>query len=156
MNTQQEQSASQIDLATRILYIYLWLTMSLLFIQGSGSLLLRLRPDIEAVTPWLLATLMNGNTPHAILHIIGGSAGLVIILLFRSRAVRMGLGLTFGVFYTLLGFLGIVVYHPFGMRLDFPEDLFHLTVGPLMLVLVWLAWRSQRRALISKGKPVAS
>jgi len=156
MNTQQEQSASQIDLATRILYIYLWLTMSLLFIQGSGSLLLRLRPDIEAVTPWLLATLMNGNTPHAILHIIWGSAGLVILLLFRSRAVRMGLGLTFGVFYTLLGFLGIVVYHPFGMRLDFPEDLFHLTVGPLMLVLVWLAWRSQRRALVSKGKPVAS
>jgi hypothetical protein len=156
MNTQQEQTASELDLPTRILYIYLWLTMSLLFIQGSGSLLLRLRPDIEAVTPWLLATLMNGNTPHAILHIIWGSAGLVILLLFRSRAVRMGLGLTFCVFYTLLGFLGIFVYHPFGMRLDFPEDLFHLTVGPLMLVLVWLAWRSQRRALVSKGRPVAS
>lgn len=156
MNTQQEQTASEHDLPTRILYLYLWLTMSLLLIQGSGSLLLRLRPDIEAVTPWLLATLMNGNTPHAILHIIWGPAGLVILLLFRSRAVRMGLGLTFGEFYTLLGFLGIFVYHPFGMRLEFPENLFHLTVGPLMLVLVWLAWRSQHYALISKGKPVAS
>jgi hypothetical protein len=156
MNTRQGQSNAELDLPTRILYIYLWLTMSLLFIQGSGSLLLQLRPDIEAATPWLLATLMNSNIPHAILHIIWGSIGLVILLFFRSRAVRMGLGLTFGVFYTLLGLLGIFVYHPFGMRLEFPENLFHLTVGPLMLVLVGLAWRSQRRALASTGSSVAS
>ncbi len=155
MNTQLEQSSSQLNIPTRILYLYLWLTMSLLFIQGSGSLLLRLRPDIEAVTPWLLATLMNGNIPHAVLHIAWGFVGLVILLLFRSRAVRIGLALTFGTFYTLLGFLGIIVYHPFGMRLDFPENLFHLTVGPLMLVLVWLAWRSQRGALMSSEKPMA-
>lgn len=155
MNTQVEQSSSQLNFPTRILYLYLWLTMSLLFIQGSGSLLLRLRPDIEAVTPWLLATLMNGNIPHAVLHIAWGFVGLVILLLFRSRAVRIGLALTFGTFYTLLGFLGIIVYHPFGMRLEFPENLFHLTVGPLMLVLVWLAWRSQRGALMSSEKPMA-
>lgn len=155
MNTKVEQSRYQLNLPTRILYLYLWLTMSLLFIQGSGSLLLRLRPDIEAVTPWLLATLMNGNIPHAVLHIAWGFVGLVILLLFRSRAVRIGLALTFGTFYTLLGFLGIIVYHPFGMRLEFPENLFHLTVGPLMLVLVWLAWRSQRGALMSSEKPMA-
>lgn len=155
MNTQVEQSSSQLNFPTRILYLYLWLTMSLLFIQGSGSLLLRLRPDIEAVTPWLLATLMNGNIPHAVLHIAWGFVGLVILLLFRSRAVRIGLAWTFGTFYTLLGFLGIIVYHPFGMRLEFPENLFHLTVGPLMLVLVWLAWRSQRGALVSSEKPMA-
>ena len=88
MNTQQEQTTSELDLSTRILYIYLWLTMSLLFIQGSSSLLLQLRPDIEVVTPWLLATLMNSNIPHALLHIIWGSIGLVILLFFRSRAVR--------------------------------------------------------------------
>ncbi len=156
MSTQVEQSTSQLNLPTRLLYLYLWLTMSLLFIQGSGSLLLRLRPDIEAITPWLLATLMNGNTPHAILHIIWGSVGLIILLLFHSRAVRIGLGLTFGIFYTLLGFLGIIVYHPFGMRLEFPENLFHLTVGPLMLVLVWWAWYTQRRALVSAGRSTAS
>lgn len=153
MSIQVEQSSSQLNLPTRLLYLYLWLTMGLLFIQGSGSLLLRLRPDIEAVTPWLLATLMNGNIPHAVLHIAWGFAGLVILLLFHTRAVRIGLGLIFGTFYTLLGFLGIIVYHPFGMRLEFPENLFHLTVGPLMLILVWLAWRSQHGALMSSKKP---
>jgi hypothetical protein len=155
MNTQKEQTISQLDFPTRVLYIYLWLTMGLLFIQGSGSLLLRLRPDIEAATPSLLSTLMNGNIPHAILHIIWGSVGLIILLLFHSRTVRMGLGLTFGVFYTLLGFLGIFVYHPFGMRLEFPENLFHLTVGPFMLVLVWWAWYTHRRALVSVGSSTA-
>ncbi len=152
MNAPLEQPTSQLNRPTRLLYIYLWIVMWLLLIQGSGSLLLRLRPDIEAVTPWLLATLMNGNTPHAVLHIVWGLIGLTILFLSRSRAARIGLGLTFGTFYTLLGFLAIFVYHAFGMRLELPENVFHLTIGPLMLLLVLLAWRSQRSALASEGK----
>jgi hypothetical protein len=142
--------------ATRILHIYLWLTMSLLFIQGSGSLLLRLRPDIEAVMPWILATLMNGNIPHAILHIVWGAVGLTILITQHSNRVRLGLGLTFGVFYTLLGFLGIVTHNPFGLRLAWEENAFHLTVGPLMLLLVWLAWRSKDSSLAALGNPKVS
>ncbi len=142
--------------AIRILHIYLWLTMSLLFIQGSGSLLLRLRPDIEAVTPLVLATLMNGNIPHAILHIAWGAVGLAILFTQRSDRVRLGLGLTFGVFYTLLGFLGIVTHNPFGIRLAWEENAFHLTVGPLMLLLVWLAWRSKDSSLAAGRKPDVS
>ena len=117
--------------------------MSLLFIQGIGSLLLRLRSDIEAITPVLLATLMNGNIPHAILHIVWGTIGLTILITQRSYRVRFGLGLTFGLFYTLLGILGIFVLNPFGLRLGWQENLFHLTIGPLMLILVWLSWRSK-------------
>jgi uncharacterized protein DUF4383 len=143
MNARPGQLTTQPGLATRILYIYLWLTMSLLFIQGSGSLLLRLRPDIEAITPGLLATIMNGNMPHAILHIVWGTIGLIILMTQRSYSVRLGLGLTFGLFYTLLGILGIVVFNPFGLRLAWQENLFHLTVGPLMLILVWFSWRSK-------------
>lgn len=143
MNARPGQLTTQPGLATRILYIYLWLTMSLLFIQGSGSLLLRLRPDIEAITPGLLATLMNGNIPHAILHIVWGTIGLIILMTQRSYSVRLGLGLTFGLFYTLLGILGIFVSNPFGLRLAWQENLFHLTVGPLMLILVWFSWRSK-------------
>ncbi len=143
MNAQPGQLTTQPGLATRILYIYLWLTMSLLFIQGSGSLLLRLRPDIEAITPGLLATIMNGNIPHAILHIVWGTIGLIILMTQRSYSVRLGLGLTFGLFYTLLGILGIFVFNPFGLRLGWQENLFHLTVGPLMLILVWFSWRSK-------------
>lgn len=154
MNAQVGHLAQQQTRATRILHIYLWLTMSLLFIQGSGSLLLRLRPDIETVTPWLLATLMNGNTPHAILHIAWGLVGLIILFTQRSNRTRLGLGLTFGVFYTLLGFLGIVVHNPFGLRLAWEENLFHLTVGPLMLLLVWWAWHTGRSSAASAEKPV--
>ncbi len=150
MSTQVGRLTQQPSRATRILHLYLWITMSLLFIQGSGSLLLRLRPDIAAVTPLLLATLMNGNTPHAVLHIAWGLIGLVILFTQHSQRIRLGLGLVFGVFYTLLGFLGIVIYNPFGMRLAWEENVFHLTVGPLMLVLVCLAWRSERNALGSK------
>jgi hypothetical protein len=143
MNAQPRQLTTQPGLATRILYIYLWLTMSLLFIQGSGSLLLRLRSDIEAITPFLLATIMNGNIPHAILHIVWGTIGLIILITQRSYIVRFRLGLTFGLFYTLLGILGIFVLNPFGLRLGWQENLFHLTVGPLMLILVWFSWRSK-------------
>ena len=152
MNAQPGQLNAQHGLATRILYIYLWLTMSLLFIQGSGSLILRLRSDIEAITPVLLATLMNGNIPHAILHIVWGTIGLIILITQRSYSVRFGLGLTFGLFYTLLGILGIFVTNPFDLRLGWQENLFHLTVGPLMLILVWFSWRSKNAVQENTGE----
>jgi hypothetical protein len=116
--------------------------MGLLFIQGSGSLILRLRPDFESITPGLLATIVNGNTHHAFLHIIWGAIGLIVLITQRSYSVRLGLGLTFGLFYTMLGVLGIFITNPFGLRLGWQENLFHLTVGPVMLILVWFSWRS--------------
>jgi hypothetical protein len=125
----------------RIFHAYLWIVMAGLLAQGSGSLLLRLAPALEKVTPLPLATLMNGNLPHAVLHIAWGAAGLLILAIFRSSAAYLRLGWVFGVFYTLLGFLGIAVYNPFGLRLAWPENTFHLTVGPLMLLLAYLAWR---------------
>ncbi len=152
MNAQPAQLAAQPTLATRILYIYLWLTMSLLFIQGSGSLLLRLRPDIESITPGLLATLMNGNIPHAILHIAWGTVGLIILFTQRSYSVRFSLALIFGLFYTMLGILGIIVLNPFGLRLGWQEDLFHLIVGPLMLILTWFSWHSRNASQATTGE----
>jgi hypothetical protein len=151
MSTQHGKLTAQPTLAVRIFYIYLWLTMSLLFIQGSGSLLLRLRPDIEAITPGLLATIMNGTIPHAILHIVWGAIGLIILITQHTYSVRIRLGLIFGLFYTLLGILGIFVSNPFGLRLGWQENLFHLTVGPLMLILVWFAWRSMGAVAGMKG-----
>ena len=152
MNAQSGQLTAQPGLATRLLYIYLWLTMSLLFIQGSGSLLLRLRPDIESITPGPLATIMNGNIPHAILHIVWGTIGLIILITQRSYSIRLGLGLTFGLFYTLLGVLGIFVFNPFGLRLGWQENLFHLTIGSLMLILVWFSWRSKNAVQENTGE----
>jgi len=98
---------------------------------------------------------MNGNPPHAWLHIVWGAVGLFVLLAFRSAAARVGLGLIFGIFYTLLGFLGIGVHHPFAIRLELPENVFHLTVGPLMLLLTWLASRDVRGAASLERPPAA-
>jgi hypothetical protein len=125
----------------RALAAYLWVVMAGLLLQGGGSLLLDERPDVQAATPILLATIMNGNPPHAVLHIVWGALGLAVLVVFRTRGAHLRLGLVFGLFYTALGFLGIAVHHPLGMRLELSENVFHLTVGPLMLLLTCLAWR---------------
>ncbi len=125
-----------------VFHLYVWLVMAGLLIQGAGSFILRQHPSLTAWLPVPLATLMNGNIPHAILHIAWGAAGLVILTVFRSDLAYLRLGGVFGVFYTLLGFLGIFVLNPFGMRLGWPENTFHLTVGPIMILLTYLAWRA--------------
>jgi hypothetical protein len=134
-------SALRRQQAGRWLVPYLWAVMALLLVQGGASLVLRLAPELEARTPWLLATLANGNLPHAVLHVAWGLAGLLYLALVRSARARRPLAVVFGVFYTSLGLLGLLVQQPFGLRLEFPENLFHLTVGPVMLVLAWLARR---------------
>lgn len=125
----------------RLLHVYLWLLMAGLLAQGSLSLLFDIRPDIQAATPWLITTIDNANPPHAWLHIVWGLGGLAFLVLFRTAAARLALGLVFGVFYTGLGFVGVAVHDPMGMRLMLPENAFHLTVGPLTLLLTALAWR---------------
>ena len=51
MNRLGTRAGWQTLTAGGLLQIYLWAAMTLLFVQGSGSLLLRLRPDVEAATP---------------------------------------------------------------------------------------------------------
>jgi len=142
MNQQRTAAAPHTLTAARLLQVYLWGAMTLLFVQGSGSLILRLRPDIEAATPFLLATLMNGDIRHAILHVTWGAAGLAYLFAFRTFRVQLWLAWVFGIFYVSLGLLALVVFHPFGLRLELPENVFHLTIGPLMLILAYFAWHS--------------
>lgn len=47
---------------------------------------------------------------------------------------------------------GIFVLNPFGLRLGWQENLFHLTVGPLMLILVWFSWRSRNTVQVNTGE----
>ena len=44
----------------------------------------------------------------------------------------------------LLAALGLAVHHPFGLRLDRGENVFHLIVGPITLALAMVALRVQR------------
>ena len=65
----------------------------------------------------------------------------------RSTAWQLArLAVTFGIFYVALAILGVVVYHPFGLMLDWGENAFHFTVGPSCLLLgLWALWASAPR-----------
>ena len=64
---------------------------------------------------------------------------VLFLLIFHSRRALIGLGLVFGTFYTLLGIIGVVVSNAFGLQLVLSENAFHLIVGPLTLILTFLA-----------------
>jgi len=126
--------------------IYVWFVMAGLLGQGAGSLVLDFNARLRNAMPYLLASLMNGNPPHAWLHIVWGAGGLAYLAAYRNFSSRIRLGFVFGTFYTLLGFLGVIVHDPFGMRLELPENLFHFTVGPLMLLFTSMAYRHRAHA----------
>jgi hypothetical protein len=125
--------------AIEVLHVYLWIVMLGLLLQGIGSLALRLIPGLPAITPALVIALMLGHIPHAILHITWGVAGIVFLLIFHSRRALIGLGLVFGTFYTLLGIIGAMVNNAFGLQLAIGENAFHLIVGPLTLIVTFVA-----------------
>jgi hypothetical protein len=125
--------------ALDVLHIYLWIVMLGLLLQGIGSLVLRLFPGLLSITPALVVGLMLAHIPHAILHISWGLAGILFLLIFHSRRAVIGLGLVFGTFYTLLGIIGVLVNNAFGLQLVLGENAFHLIVGPLTLIVTFIA-----------------
>jgi hypothetical protein len=88
----------------------------------------------------------NADPRHAFIHVAWGAAMLAL----AGRGMRedgyVRLTLSFGVFYTALAALGLAVHHPFGLRLDRGENVFHLLVGPITLALGMVAMRAQRQA----------
>ena len=86
----------------------------------------------------LLADLLHiapGDTRHNALHVVWGVAILVLLWVRREPKWTVLLVGGFGVFYTLLALLGVVVDQPFGLRLGPGENTFHFIVGPLALLL---------------------
>lgn len=130
--------------AIEVLYVYLWIVMLGLLLQGIGSLALRLIPGLPSITPALVIGLMLAHIPHAILHITWGLAGIVFLLIFHSRRALIGLGLVFGTFYTLLGIVGVLVNNAFGLQLVLGENAFHLIVGPLTLIVTFVVLFSRK------------
>ncbi len=160
--------ASRLLIATRrsmspegILHIYLWILLPGLLLQGLGSLALRLSSGLEAITPPLLAGVLIAHIPHAILHIVWGLVGIVVLATLRFVRARLWLGLIFGIFYTLLAIYGTIDPHAFGLHLVPAENAFHWIVGPLTLGLSLLAWyahlhRSQRRGVLPSSRSRAT
>ena len=91
--------------------------------------------------PWRFA---NSDPRHAFIHVVWGAVILVLPLRGLDERGCIRLALAFGVFYSALAVLGIAVQHPFGLRLDRGENVFHLLVGPITLTLGLVALRAQR------------
>lgn len=98
--------------------------------QGVLTVLFLLHSD-EAATR--SHGLVNHDARHGALHLIWGAALLLVAGLERRERRLAGAALIFGVFYTGLGLLGIVVHHPFGFLLGPGENGFHLIVGTAAL-----------------------
>jgi len=123
-----------------------------LFLQGSGSLALRLSSGLEAITPPLLAGILLAHIAHAILHIAWGLIGIVVLATSRSTRARLWLGLVFGIFYTLLAIVGTLDSHIFELHLAPSENAFHWIVGPLTLGLSLLACYTQSHSSRTQAK----
>ena len=128
--------SAQID---RLLRWYLWVLMGGLLLQGIGSLIFRLIPALPASMPLLVRGAFGIDFWHAWIHIGWGLVGLVVLKSASTRQPAVRLALIFGIFYTALGIWGVLAHHPLGLELDLPENLFHLTAGPLTLLLGLLA-----------------
>lgn len=125
---------------------YLVVLMAGLLLQGLGSLLFRLDPAMERSSPYVLRGALGIDVAHSWIHILWGAAGLVVLLVYRSPRAAVTLALVFGVFYTAFGILGVLTHHPLGLELDAFENTFHLTAGPLTLVVGLLGLRRLGRA----------
>jgi hypothetical protein len=119
----------------RLLRWYLWVLMVGLLVQGLGSLLFRLIPALPASTPLLVRGTFGIDFWHSWIHIIWGAAGIWLLLAHPTRHALTGLALVFGIFYTAFGILGVMIHHPLGLELDWFENSFHLTAGPLTLLV---------------------
>jgi hypothetical protein len=85
-----------------------------------------------------LAQVFVADPLHAGIHLAWGVAMLATLATRGDRETLSGLAIAFGMFYVALAFLGVLVYHPFGLMLGPGENAFHFIVGPTSLVLgVW-------------------
>ena len=120
-----------------ILRGYLWFLGFLLLGHGVGSLALR---ALGYTDPSLTHGFVHADPLHAAIHIIWGTTMLLFLAGRAQDWQVVDLALIFGVFYVSLAFLGVLVYHPFGLELGPFENSFHFVVGPTTLALGLIAF----------------
>jgi hypothetical protein len=111
---------------------YLALVGSVLLAQGLASWALDATGSASNQLPYRFA---NSDPRHAFIHVAWGAVMLIALVRGLDERGCVRLTIAFGVFYTALVVLGIAVHHPFGLRLDRGENIFHLLVGPITLAL---------------------
>jgi len=86
----------------------------------------------------------NADPRHALVHVVWGGAMLVLLARGLDERGCVRLALVFGVFYSGLAALGVIVHHPLGLQLDRGENVFHLLVGQITLLVGIVAVRTER------------
>jgi hypothetical protein len=140
----------------RLVRGYLYFVMVGLFVQGLGSLLFRLIPQLPEASPLFIRGVFGIDFWHSWIHIAWGATGAVILAARPDQRVAARLAVVLGVFYTALGVLGVTTHHPLGLELDAYENTFHFTAGPLTLLVGLLAMRrsSQASDSMRAGQPL--
>ncbi len=120
---------------------FLWIVGAALLLQGGLSLVVR---ALAVPLPDLALAFVNADPLHALVHMAWGLVMLGAVTRITDEVALARLVLTFGMFYTGLAFLGVLVHHPFGLKLDLGENVFHFTVGPLALLFGLWALRPRK------------
>ncbi len=119
---------------------YLALLGATLLVQGLISWALDWTGNASTQLPQRFA---NSDPRHAFIHVVWGAVMLAFVARGMDERGYARLAIAFGVFYSALAVLGLAVHHPFGLRLDRGENVFHLLVGPITLALGMVAQRVQ-------------
>jgi hypothetical protein len=131
----------------RLVRLYILALGAGLLLEGAGLVL------VNALT--LPLPVGSNDTRHNMLHVVWGIGLLAIAAVPQvpgsTRVARAAL--VFGVFYVVLGALGVLLDRPFGLLLGPGENVFHFIVGPLALILGWRALTSLARG-VRRAPPV--
>jgi hypothetical protein len=111
-----------------------------LLLEGGLFLLVNVLPGGSPALPF-----MTSDARHNLLHVVWGIVFLGVLLASPSPRRATLLMLVFGVFYTALGFAGVLYQNPFDLLLGPGENAFHFTVGLLALALS--AWSMSQAPL---------
>lgn len=98
-----------------------------LFLQGTSTLLFLIFPSLDHAFPQLLET-TRMMPIHSTLHIVTGLV-TAAVLIWGGRRTAWWFALLFGLFYTLLGFTGLITGMTFGLGLQPFDHPFHLVAG---------------------------
>jgi hypothetical protein len=120
----------------RIARAYVALLGAALLLDGGVLILLN---SLQIAPPGV----STGDTPHNLLHVIWGIPLLAIGVAGSIKRVVQA-AVVFGTFYVALGLAGLTLHNPFGLQLGPGENVFHLTVGPLALLIgTWALTKHQ-------------
>jgi hypothetical protein len=120
----------------RLVQTYVWVIGALLVLDSALQLLasgLGVPVRVEAA-----------DWPQGLLHLATGVALLGVSWISRDGyPIRVAwAAVIFGAFYVALGVLGLTIDQPFGVQLGLGENVFHIVVGAIALILGGWALRT--------------